>query len=345
MALYALDDLGDAFEVTRSFLTPVEWRTWLKLAVVAFFVGVPGANFSGFQTSFGGDGSGGPVPPGVTPNVDVGPQLWLIVGAVVAVVVLVGLVYLFVSSVMEFVLVDTVRTETVAIRRYWSDRWRQGVRLFGFRLLLGIVVLGSFLAIIGPVVLSALDIGPASLGISLALLVLLIPVFLVLAFLAATIYAFTTAFVVPIMMAEGRGVLSGWRRLWPSLRAEWKQYLAYAVVGFLLSATGGVLVGILVLLAVLVLLLPFGILFAVGFGVFLVAEPAGIVVLVVVGFVFLLAVLVAVALAQVPVVTYLRYYSLLILGDIEPDLDLVPEQRTAVREQDTDAGPEAEGGA
>jgi hypothetical protein len=338
MALHALDDLEDALAATRSFLTPIEPRTWLKLALIAFFVGVPGANFPGFQASGGGNGGGEFVPPGTISNVDVGPQLWLVVGAVVAAVLLLGLALLFVSSVMEFVLVDTVRSETVAIRRYWSDRWRQGARLFGFRLVLGVVVLGSFLLVIGPVVLSALDIGPASIGVSLALLVLLVPVFLVLALVAALVNAFTTAFVVPIMMAEDRGVLSGWRRLWSSLRDEWKQYLAYAVAGFLLSATAGVLVGIAVALAALVLLLPFGILFGVGFGVFLVAEPVGIAVFVVVGALFLLAVLAAFALAQVPVVTYLRYYSLLVLGDIEPELDLVPEQRAAVRDTDESGG-------
>ncbi|WP_254821526.1 DUF7544 domain-containing protein [Haloglomus halophilum] len=338
MALHPIDDLDDALEATRSFLTPVEPRTWLKLALIAFFVGVPGASFPGFQTSGSGTGSGEPIPPGSTPNVDIGPQLWLVVGAVVAAVLLLGLLFLFVSSVMEFVLVDAVRSETVALRRFWSDRWRQGARLFGFRLVLGVVVLGSLLLVIGPVVLSALDIGPASIGVSLAFLLLLIPVFLVLSLVAALVNAFTTAFVVPIMMAEDRGVLSGWRRLWSSLRGEWKQYLAYAVVGFLLSATAGVLVGIVVALAALVLLLPFGILFAVGFGVFLVAEPVGLAVFVVLGALFLLAVLAAFALAQVPVVTYLRYYSLLVLGDIESDLDLVPEQRAAVRDTDESGG-------
>ncbi|WP_254829945.1 DUF7544 domain-containing protein [Haloglomus salinum] len=345
MALHALDDLEDALAATRSFLTPIEPRTWLKLALIAFFVGVPGANFPGFQASGGGNGGGEFVPPGTISNVDVGPQLWLVVGAVVAAVLLLGLALLFVSSVMEFVLVDTVRSETVAIRRYWSDRWRQGARLFGFRLVLGVVVLGSFLLVIGPVVLSALDIGPASIGVSLALLVLLVPVFLVLALAAALVNAFTTAFVVPIMLLEDRGVVAGWRRLWPSVRSEWKQYLAYAVVGFLLSATGGVLVGIAVLLAALVLLIPFGILFAIGFGVFLVVPPAGIAVFAVVGLLFALAVLTAVALAQVPVVTYLRYYSLLILGDIEPDLDVIPDQRAAVRASDADdSDPDPEAG-
>jgi hypothetical protein len=39
---------------------------------------------------------------------------------------------------------------------------------------------------------------------------------------------------------------------------------------------------------------------------------------------------------QVPVHTYLRYYALLVLGDVEPDLDLVPDQRAAIRASATD---------
>lgn len=45
--------------------------------------------------------------------------------------------------------------------------------------------------------------------------------------------------------------------------------------------------------------------------------------LAVLAFVFALAVLVVRALVQVPVLTYLRYYALLVLGDIEPEFDLV----------------------
>jgi hypothetical protein len=41
--------------------------------------------------------------------------------------------------------------------------------------------------------------------------------------------------------------------------------------------------------------------------------------------------LLVIALAQVPVVAHLRYYALVVLGDIESGLDLVPDRRAAVR--------------
>ena len=339
MALHAFDDLDDAIAVTESFLTPIELRGWLKLAFVAFFVGISGTGFPGFQGSVSGGGGGGPpvdrVPADGFPTIMPGGDVWLLVGAVVAIAVVLGLVFLLVSSVMEFVLFESLRSETVAIRRYWS-RWQgKGAQLFAFRLVLGLLVLGAFVLLVGPVVLSALDIGPA-LGVSLALLVLLVPSFVLLAFVAGLVNGFTTVFVTPVVLLEDCGVLAGWRRLWPTITAAWKQYLAYAVIGLLLSATGGVLVGLVAVAGALVLLLPFGPLFALAFGAFLVAEPVGIALFVVVGLLYGLAVLTVVALAQVPVVTYLRYYALLVLGDIEPAFDLVPEQRAAVRDTGAD---------
>lgn len=37
------------------------------------------------------------------------------------------------------------------------------------------------------------------------------------------------------------------------------------------------------------------------------------------------------ALVHVPILTYLRYYALLVLDDIEESFDLIPEQREAIR--------------
>ncbi|MFW5950394.1 MAG: DUF7544 domain-containing protein [archaeon] len=38
-------------------------------------------------------------------------------------------------------------------------------------------------------------------------------------------------------------------------------------------------------------------------------------------------------LVQVPIVTYLRYYALLVLGDIEESFDIIPEQWAAIEEE------------
>ena len=47
MSLHAIDDIGDAIDATKAFLTPVSVRKWLKLAFVVLFLG--GGGGGGFN--------------------------------------------------------------------------------------------------------------------------------------------------------------------------------------------------------------------------------------------------------------------------------------------------------
>jgi len=328
MVIYALEDVDDALDATRALLTPLDRDVWAKLALVMVFVGGSSVGLTNFQYSTS------PVTPGTTPFTNLpslGPRSWLLVAAVVVVVVLLVLAYALVSSVMEFVFVESLRAEEVAIGRYWNRRWRQGLRLFGFRIVLGVFTVGGALVLLAPVILAATGTNVSG-GASLAVLLALAPLFVLLVAVAGVINGFTTVFVVPVMILDDCGVLAGWRRLWTSLVSNWKQYLAYLVGGFVLSVVGAIVAGVVTLVLALVLLIPFGLLFALGIGLYAVTAPLGIAVMVVVGLGFLVALIAAAALVQVPVQTYLRYYALLVLGDVDADLDLIAERREAIRE-------------
>ena len=125
----------------------------------------------------------------------------------------------------------------------------------------------------------------------------------------------------------GRGQFNTERRAREFRRRESAGHPRFVILDIL----AGILVAIVVGVAVLILLIPFGVLGALGFFLLTMAEPFGIGLLVVVGLLFGLSVLLVIALAQAPVVAYLRYYALLVLGEIETELDLIPEQRAAVR--------------
>ncbi|MBX0296195.1 DUF7544 domain-containing protein [Haloarcula nitratireducens] len=331
MTLYALEDIDDALDATRTFLFPIDRTRWIKLAVIVFFVGGPVANFNFSQYNVPAEQG----PGGVPPIPEIGTNVVLLVAAVVLVALLVGLALMLVGSIMEFVLVESLRHESVAIRAYWDRRWRQGVRLFGFRLLVNGLVLGSFVVLFALFVLPALfDIGPSAApvgGLSLVGFLLLLPVIVVLALVVGVVDTVTTTFVVPVMVLEDRTVLGGWRRLWPTMTGQPWQYLAYLVANFVLAIVTGLLVAIATGLAALLLLIPFGLLGLLGLLLFFLFAPLGIGVLAVVGVLFVLALLTVAALVQVPVVTYLRYYALLVLGDIAPEFDLISERRAAVR--------------
>jgi hypothetical protein len=327
MALHAAQNVGDAIDVTREFLFPFELRRWLKLALVAFFVG-GGVNFPSGQV--GGSGNtpdpngGGELPASIPADI-------VTILAVVAVIaVTFALVFGIIGAIMEFVFIESLRTEEVRLRRYWSDRWRQGLRLFGFRVVVGLPVLALFLgwmALIFAPLLTDVQLPGASVGLFLAGL----PVLFLVGLLFGVIYSFTTVFVVPLMIQQDSGVLAGWRRLWPSIKREWKQYLAFAVIGFVLTLVAGLVASMAVGLAAIVLLVPFAIVGGLVYLAFSLSS-VGTALLAVVAVICAIVMLVVWALVQVPVVAYLRYYALLVLGDIESEFDIIPDQREAVRD-------------
>lgn len=332
MTLYALDDLDDAIAATQALLLPLEWRQWLKLSFVVLFIGgASGAN----PLQFGGNTSGAGdtnfnAGPGLSDTVPaIGGSELAVVVAVGGFLLLLGLLFLLAGSIMEFVFVRSLQDEEVTIRRYWRTHWRQGIRLFGFRLGFGILSLGVAGLLIGVVV------APGRLGFeafSLGLLLVVIPVGIVLAILSRIVAGFTTMFVVPIMMIEQQGLLSAWQRFWPTVTGQWKQYLVYTVMSVILQVAGGILTGIVTGIAALVIAIPFGILGLLGAGLLAVFAPAGLAVLIVVGLLFALVVIVLSLAVSVPVQAFLRYYALLVLGDTNNAFDVVPERRRAIRD-------------
>ena len=325
MALHAAQDIGDAFTVTREFLTPIEIRRWIKLAVVVFFIG-GGASVPNVQF----DVPTGPeqIPAEEIPVI-LPTEMATAIVAVVAAAVALGIVFTIVGAIMEFVFIESLRTGTVSIRRYWSQRWRQGLRLFGFRIAIGLPMLAIGLGWMALFLLPLFS-GIADPIVPIGVFLLGLPVLFVVGLLYALVSAFTTVFVVPIMIKNDCGVLAGWRPLWGSIKREPKQYLAYAVIGFLLTIAAGILVSVLVGIGAIALLIPFGVLAALTYVTVSLSSMLGVAVIASLGVVFLVAVLTLWALIQVPVVAYLRYYALLVLGDIEPSLDVIPERREAI---------------
>ncbi|NHN41536.1 hypothetical protein G9C85_07775 [Halorubellus sp. JP-L1] len=333
--IYALEDIEDAFELTRALLTPFDRSQWLRLALVAFFVGGAGSAANPFQWLFSG-GNGGSTDVGGSPGTggfDVTTELLLLVAVIVVAFLAIALAFAFVGAVMEFVFVESLREREVHVREYASAHWRRGLRLFGFRVAVGLLALAGVAVLVAPLVFAALDPGSFAGGLFVLSIFVLFAGGFALALVLGLVSGFTTAFVVPVMLVDDCGVLAGWKRLLSSIRSDPIQYVAYALAGVFLGIGASTFVAFAAGMLVLVLLVPFAVLFGIGFAV-LAAGPdlLGLALLVVVGVLFALAVAVTFALVQVPVVTFLRYYALLVLGDVTPDLDAIPDQRASVRE-------------
>jgi hypothetical protein len=341
MTLYAIEDLDDAFVATREFLiSPFSLRRWLVLAFVVFFVGGGGI---GAGNGFSGVNAATPPATDTDPGVEVGEvvalftelvlaNLALVVGVLSAVALFV-LGFMFIAATMEFVLVESLRNEEVRFFQYGRSNLRKALSLLVFRVSLGILALG---VVVGLFYLGVVFVTGTPDGVPSFLLVAVSLVGGLTLLVLSLVDSFTTEFVVPTMLVTDRGLVGGWRAFWPTLVGSWKQYLAYAVAVFVLGIVVSVLVGIASAIVLTGLGLTFGLL---GIAVFLFlfaagAELVGGILLVVIGLVALALFLVSVALILVPAESYLRYYSLFVLGDTDADLDPIPEVRGAVRERE-----------
>lgn len=327
----ATDALDDARWATQSLLWPIDTGRWLRLALIVLFVGGAGGGVPSGGGNVGNVDVGEPAPP----STDVGPALADVPTALVAagaallvLAVLVVLALILLGPVMEFVLVEGLRTGTVRVRRPFRRYLGAGLQLLLFRLALLIAIAAAVLVPIAGVVL-------AGMSVSAAFLALLLPFMFVL-FAAALLYGvvmrLTTDFVVPTMIAEGRGIVDGWRRVFPLLRREWREFGLYLVLRFVLGIAAGIAAGLAMGALALLAALPFA---AVGALVFLglggagALGLAGLVALGALALGWLLCVIVVGLFVQVPVVTYFRYYALCFLGEEDPALDLVADIRDA----------------
>ncbi|WP_324663676.1 DUF7544 domain-containing protein [Haloarcula sediminis] len=352
MSLHAIDDIGDAIDATKSLLLPFAARTWLKLAVVVFFIGGGGGGFNGLQNAgnFGGQdqptdgGAGQPVFDGGAPTtVDglmsaISPEILVILGIALLLVLAFGLL----SNFMEFVFIESLVSREVHIRRYLRENVGNAVRLFGFRLVVSLVSLLLVVGFLYTVFVTAFG-GNLDNVTTTALFNILpaaIVFFVVFGVLQGLITGFTTVFVVPMMLTGDRGVVGSWKRLLGSMRRNVKQYLAYLAFSIVLGIGVGIISSIASVIATLLLAIPFVVLgavawFGLGGGHIALALVAVLVVL------FALVLLLATTLIQVPLQAFLRYYAMLVLGDIDEPLDPIPEVRADIRPDESD-GPVSE---
>lgn len=335
MPWYAFDAVDDALDATRNFLFPFTWGRWLRLAIIVFFLGGGGSglnNLSNLPSALQNDGgttpppTGGEVPP-LPELVGFAPTLVSVIGAVILFVVLLLVV---VSSVMPFVFVDAIRTNDVRIRGPFKRRFGEGIRYLFFQI-------GVFLLLAIPVGIGvfALFLGspdptfPSSIG--LAGILVLVALALVVAVVVGLLFGFTRQFVIPVMIATDSGVISSWRQFWPTLRGEWKQFVVYLFVRFVLQLGVGIAQFVVILVlggVILVATVLVGLLVATSFGGFAAAleTTAGLVAFGVLGVLALLAFLAISLPIGILVQSYFTTYELSVLGAANDRFALLPRR-------------------
>ncbi|WP_265111013.1 DUF7544 domain-containing protein [Halosolutus halophilus] len=320
----AVDDLSDAIDATRNLLTPIQAGTWLKLAIIVVFVvgfGAGGPTLPGGDVgSFAEDPAPGPGP---EPTVEDLPEDFFLFLAIAAGVLLIlWLLFAFVAAIMEFAFIESLRTTEVHVRRYVRQNVGRGAQLFVFRVVLTLLAASI---VLGPIAYAFLVRGTLDAVAGWVIAIALLG-FLVYG-LYAVVMRFTSEFVAPIMLLENRGVLGGWRRFWGTVTANWTEYVVYLLLAWILLAVIQIAIGFVLIFGGLLLAIPFAVLFLLT----LALGDVGIVLAIPIAIVALVTYILFYGLVWMPVRSYFQYYALLLLGDTNDELDLIPEQRAAIR--------------
>lgn len=309
----AVDTLGPAFARTlRQLFQPFRLGRWLRLSVVSLLTW----DFAGGGFGFDVPGTTGGDSSLATP----GP-VWLAVAAVVIGVLSIFLIY--VAAVFRFILLDSVLYDRCRLREAWT-RWQQpGRRLFlwwiGLTLAL-FLVLAAFLGVpIGMFWLAGVFDAPEEYALALIVAgVYLVSSLLAIVIGAVLIHVATKDWVMPLMALENLGVVEGWKRLIPMLRANWPAYLLFLVVKTALSLAVGIFFAILYLLAVLLLFVPVVLVGvfagALGQAVEITWSPALVALVSVMGGGVLLLVLYLMAMVYTPAMVFFQSYGLHFFG-------------------------------
>ena len=331
----AVDAINPAFQHAKEQLFhPIRFAQWARLALVGLLAGELGS--SGRHLHFNAPRAHHLREAGQFPCMAWAAQLAHHPGTLAGLMVLlavagIGTVVLltYLSSMMRFVLFESVMAKECHIRQGWSRRKGPGFRYFVWQLLLTLLALSSFSALVGIPVAGAWIFGwfthprehlvPLILG-GVALSLLLIALGAAL----TVIHVMTKDFVVPQMALENIDAWEGWRRLWKSINTERGSYAAYMVMKTALSIVAGIAFGIITIVVVLTLLAPIGGLGVVGV---LMGKAVGltwnwftIALSLLVGCVVLAIVMFAVSIVSVPAIVFFPAYSVHFFASRYPPL-------------------------
>jgi hypothetical protein len=321
LPISAVDAISPAFRHTKQqLLQPFRFVEWAKLALVGLLAG---------ELTSGGCSS----PNFQMPTHGGGPHRFLSLGlpsanpllfaAMIAVLVVTGLVLLvllmYISSVMRFVLFDSVVAKRCEIGRNWNRRQRPGLRYFLWQLLFSFVVLAVPIILIGIPAGVALAAGWFKNGrehiIPLVLGgIILFFLFLAWALLSFVVKVFTKDFVVPQMALEDVGAIEAWRRLLKMIESEKGGYAGYLGMKIVMALGAAMILAIVATIIIVIMLIPVG-----GIGVIavLLGKSAGLTwnlytisVTVIVGLVAIVAIVYLIALISVPATIFFPAYSI-----------------------------------
>jgi hypothetical protein len=310
----ALAAIDEAFDRTKTLLWPPKFGVWIRITIIALFLGGGVAN--PFKT---GDVQWSSVqelslagPLTITENLE------LIVAITIGLLVA-GLIYVIISAIFQFIFVDCLSSGKILLTRTFSLRWRKGLQLVCFYLVLLLIICVCAIATSVLIIIPALTTGTDIIGVLISIIITLI-LLLILLIPVWIIAVLTADFVVPVMIVDDTGIISGFRQVFYLFHSRWFEVGIYIALKILLMFGCGIILGALIFLVSIPLGLT-GAILTIGTINLIYPDTLGNIILVGMG---TIAMILISLLLLVPVVTFFRYYSLAVLRDISPKYNLLP---------------------
>lgn len=331
--LSATDCVTPAFRhTTQQMFRNFRFSFWLRIAILGLFTGeFAGEGFRGnFPSSFGNHPGAGhpgthtPFPwhPGWFTMAHVVP---LVLGFI-AVMIILTLIFVYISSTLRFVLFNAVLFGDPHIRSGWR-RWRESGRKFlVWQLLVAFV---GWMLLITCLVIPLLMLFPNHIGfwhidaqaiVTLGLGALIMTVLGIAMSIAAIL---AKDFVVPIMALEGVGWQEGWRRFLTIARGHASEYVIYFLMKIVLRIGSGIAHAIIMFIFGMLIAVPIVIAViagvAVGVGATMVVKALLITIGIVIGLIVLAFFIALSAFTGAPIAFFFPAYSIYFFaGRYEP---------------------------
>lgn len=331
MPITAVESINLAVDHTKQQLfKPFRIGQWTRLAIVGLLageLGPNGCNRSNFRPPIHpGTAPHGRFPgfPGVDPFI-----LALAVTAIVIAAFAIAVIFMYISSMMRFVLFDSIILKECHIRWSWSRRLSPGWKYFVWNLFYLFLALALMIVLVG--IPAAFMFASGWFRNPRAHLPLLFPAGILIFFALAVFFVssafilvLTKDFIVPQMALENVSAFEGWRRLWPMLKAEKGAYAAYVGLKIVLTIAAAIAIGIATIFLGLILAVPTA---ALSFLAILTGKAAGlawnpgtIALAVTIGAVLLAIFLYLISLIAVPAIVFFPAYSLYFFAGRYPRL-------------------------
>ncbi|MFH1391423.1 MAG: hypothetical protein ABIH20_03885 [Candidatus Diapherotrites archaeon] len=290
MSFHAIDLISPAIEKTKAFFTGPDLRTkWIKIGILVFIFTILSGGGGGSGGNFGSPGDStefNEVGPQIQSAIDsITPETW----SLIITVAIVGFILLFllgillnqIKNITFFAILESLKTNKVLIVPYWKKFWGKAISLTIFNTIIGVLsiplIFGLlFVVFAGFALLFGIDIsvfGPLKSLVTIPAL-LIIGLIVFIGMIVFSLIGFLlTQFAMYWMHISEMKAFEAFKK---SYHLAVKN-LMEVVVLIVMKTILGIAIGIISIIGVIIILIPFAII-AIVLGVllvpFIIASPA-----------------------------------------------------------------------